>query len=84
MSLWRRAQHFCGFAGRYVICAIASTGVRNASSISTATPSPVIRQFGLQVHDQTLDGKNGRMGTPEGPKSKDGQSFWQCAMGNTT
>ena len=26
----------------YAICAIASTGVRNASSISTATPSPVI------------------------------------------
>jgi hypothetical protein len=27
---------------RYAICAIAFTGVRNASSISTATPSPVI------------------------------------------
>ena len=27
---------------RYAICAIASAGVRNASSISTATPSPVI------------------------------------------
>ena len=31
-------------SGHYVvaICAIASTGVRNASSISAATPSPVI------------------------------------------
>ena len=24
------------------------------------------------------------MGTTEGPKSKDGQSFWRCAIGNTT
>ena len=40
-----RRSTFGGGLLRYAICTIASTGVRNASSISTATPSPVIASW---------------------------------------
>jgi hypothetical protein len=51
-DVWRSAP-------RYAICTIASTGVRNASSISTATPSPVIASLVSRFMIKPSMGKTG-------------------------
>jgi hypothetical protein len=79
----RAASTFGGTCFRYAICAIASTGVRNARSISTATPSPVIVSLvGRFMIEPSMEKRAN--GDHRSPKPKDGQSFWQCAIGDFT
>jgi hypothetical protein len=60
-------------------------GVRNASSISTATPTPVIASLvGRFMTKSSREKRAKRPQKMKRPKSKDGQSFWQCAMGDST
>ena len=55
---------------RYAICPIASTGVRNASSISTATPSPVIASLVSRFMIKPSMGKTGEWGPLKAPSRK--------------